>query len=236
MGYGESGMGIALAHARKQDLAPRRTGGRPARISRERILDEARRIPANELTMPKVAERLGVNAAALYYHFESRDALLAELSALLVNDFVLRPADSQHWRDWLLGTAEELFRFFLANPVALSVQDWSRLARLGLPLLDAVLGTLEGAGFEDREADYIWSVVSSYVYFQARAFNDMPEQVRKERERSIEAFAQRGGLVTPRTRAYYLKSLHEDTREFVADALRWMIAGLPSPGTTRSKP
>jgi AcrR family transcriptional regulator len=228
-------MGIALAHPQKQASAPRRAGGRPARISREQILAAARRIPANELTMPKVAERLGVNAAALYYHFASRDALLAELSAVLVNEFALRPADPRHWREWLLGTAEELLCFLLANPVTLSVQEWWWLARMSLPLLEAVLETLEGAGFKYPEAVYLWRVVSSFVYFHARALNDLPEQTRKERERSIEEFMQRGGVAAPRARAYYLQATHTDTREFADAALRWMVANLPSPGTTKKR-
>ncbi|MGE2716094.1 TetR/AcrR family transcriptional regulator [Mycolicibacterium litorale] len=55
---------------------PRRTRGRPARISREQILAAARRASGTTLTMQAVADELGVSRKALHYYVGNRQGLL----------------------------------------------------------------------------------------------------------------------------------------------------------------
>jgi|HubBroStandDraft_3_1064219.scaffolds.fasta_scaffold12670_6 AcrR family transcriptional regulator len=57
------------------DVVAPRTRGRPARISRERIIAAARTIAPETLTMQKVADVLGVDPKALNYHVGDRDGL-----------------------------------------------------------------------------------------------------------------------------------------------------------------
>ena len=63
--------------------APRR--GRPPRVTREQIVLAAtavlREEPDGQLTMARVAERVGVSPMALYRHFKDRDELVDEVSA-----------------------------------------------------------------------------------------------------------------------------------------------------------
>jgi AcrR family transcriptional regulator len=162
-------MARKLEWAPRADARPRSLGGRPPRISREDILREARSIPARELTLQRIATRLGVKTTALYHRFPSRDALLAALSEELVSELRLRPSDPAHWREWLRGTLKELHRFMLANPILLELESWSLIGRAGARLIEAALETLEGAGFDTEEALTIWSASAHFVHAQARA-------------------------------------------------------------------
>ncbi|MDT5014076.1 MAG: hypothetical protein QOD39_236 [Mycobacterium sp.] len=56
--------------------APRRTRGRPPRISREQIVAAARSVAAKDLTMQAVADALGVSRKALHYYVGDREGLL----------------------------------------------------------------------------------------------------------------------------------------------------------------
>src|SRR5271168_335957 len=71
------------------DVVAPRTRGRPARISRERIIAAARTIAPEALTMQKVADVLGVDPKALNYHVRDRDGL-RELVAVDVFESELR--------------------------------------------------------------------------------------------------------------------------------------------------
>lgn len=208
----------------------RRANGRPAVLTRERILDEARQVPARELTMPVVARRLGVNPAALYYHFDSRDALLAALGERLAVDFQLREPDPGRWREWLLDAATELHRFLLANPVILAVEDWSRVARIGLPLVENVLETLERAGFGTEEAWSAWSVVSNYAYSNARTLHDAPRFRAAAATVSAEEQLSQAGRPLPRTLAAITLMSGRDAAQTFHGTLRWLIGILPEPG------
>src|ERR1700755_143263 len=84
-----------------ENVAAPRTRGRPARISRERIIAAARTIAPEALTMQKVADALGVDPKALKYHVGDRDALRA-LVAVDVFESELRRVkipDGGDWRD-----------------------------------------------------------------------------------------------------------------------------------------
>ncbi|WP_055714512.1 TetR/AcrR family transcriptional regulator [Streptomyces torulosus] len=73
-----------------QPPAPRKTLGRPPRISREEVVTTARRIVDTEgvdrLTMRRLATEIGSTPMALYHHVRNKDELLV----LLLNDYATR--------------------------------------------------------------------------------------------------------------------------------------------------
>ncbi|MCX4745917.1 TetR/AcrR family transcriptional regulator [Kitasatospora sp. NBC_01287] len=73
-----------------QPSAPRRTPGRPPRISLDQVVVTARRIVAEEgvdrLTMRRLATEVGSTPMALYHHVRGREELLV----LLLDDYVAR--------------------------------------------------------------------------------------------------------------------------------------------------
>ncbi|GAA0463172.1 TetR/AcrR family transcriptional regulator [Streptomyces olivaceiscleroticus] len=73
-----------------QPSAPRRTTGRPPRISREQVLETARRIVdedgVDRLTMRRLASEIGSTPMALYHHVSNKEELLV----LLLDDYAAR--------------------------------------------------------------------------------------------------------------------------------------------------
>jgi AcrR family transcriptional regulator len=220
---------VRAAAAAPQATGERRATGRPARISRERILDEARQIPARELSMHVIARRLGVNVAALYYHFESRDALFGALVAQLSTEFPVPVPDPAHWRQWLLTIGHDLTRFLIANPVILSVRDASQLSHVGAVLFESVLETLEPAGFSSEEALRVWKVLTNHIYAEARFAYDRGAVQGRARKVSAKEMASMYGRDLPRTREMIAKLAERTTGEWLEDWLRWLIALLPEP-------
>ncbi|MDK9500858.1 TetR/AcrR family transcriptional regulator [Streptomyces katrae] len=73
-----------------QPSAPRKTTGRPPRISREEVIEKARRIVTEEgvdrLTMRRLATEIGSTPMALYHHVRDKEELLV----LLLDDHTAR--------------------------------------------------------------------------------------------------------------------------------------------------
>ncbi|MFE6764587.1 TetR/AcrR family transcriptional regulator [Streptomyces sp. NPDC057689] len=73
-----------------QPTAPRKTPGRPPRISREEIIGTARRIVTeggvSRLTMRRLAAEVGSTPMALYHHVRDKEELLV----LLLDDYASR--------------------------------------------------------------------------------------------------------------------------------------------------
>lgn len=202
----------------------RASGGRPAKISREQILDAARQL-GGELTFSRIAERLGVRQPALYYHFKSRDELLHALMLELAKGFAPKAGNPKRWRAWLEQTTLEFYDFLLANPALFAVENWRGFAVLGLSLIETVLETLEGAGYSTEEAGRTWEAVSHMAYSQAR----LVYEVRRVSPELLAAAAARQlPRPGPRARAWGALIDGDPRREF-ARTLHWIVASLPRP-------
>ena len=95
-----------------------RPRGRPAQISRDRIIDAVSSAGnVDALTMRELAARLGVHHGALYRWVKNRDELFDLISEVLV-DRVLPPgeADSSGWRSRLARIAWRMHDQYLALP------------------------------------------------------------------------------------------------------------------------
>jgi AcrR family transcriptional regulator len=205
-----------------------RSGGRPPVISREKILAAARSLPLDALTMPLVASKLGVNAAALYYHFESRGALMAALSSLIVADFDVAPVDPRRWRVWLERTTVDLCRFLVANPVVFEIENMTDVVKTIAPALENVLKGMGEAGFELTESLQMWSVIGPFVFTQARALHDawrLDAKTKQQMLNTYETYLQQLGEL--RSAAAKL-NLQDPEQAFVKN-LRWLISLLPEP-------
>ncbi|MFC6882275.1 TetR/AcrR family transcriptional regulator [Actinomadura yumaensis] len=100
------------------------TGGRPARLNLDRILDEAREIVAadgvEKLSMRRLAARLDSTPTALYHYVRDKDELLAELiaSADLHIDAAALPEGGT---ERLVALCERMHRLFVAHRWAIPV-------------------------------------------------------------------------------------------------------------------
>lgn len=207
---------------RQLKLVKRSSGGRPAKVSRERILEVARQLGAGELTFPRIAEKLGVRAPALYYHFKSREDLLHTLAAEFATEFDLKPGSPKRWRGWLEQAVMRFYDFLVANPAVLEVSNWRGLAMFGEPIMEAALETLKGAGYSLKEAGRTWELVSNLAYAQARVLNDI------SRAGPMLAQAADASQSGPLSKLYVAGS-NKNPREHLAETLHWIIAALPRP-------
>lgn len=89
-------------------------------IDRALIVDEALAL-LNEtslagLTMRGLAERLGVRAASLYWHFPNKGALISAISARLFLQAIETTPEADSWQEWLRGLGRTVWDTLIERP------------------------------------------------------------------------------------------------------------------------
>lgn len=201
--------------------------GRPARLNRAMIAEAAGEIGLDDLTLRAVADRLGVSITGLYHHIDDKDDLL-RLAAQHRSAKVPMPDDTgQHWARWLFEWASASRRAFLADPGLLTQYLESAIgAEVVADKFDAALGVLVRQGFEIREAQAAFELVSAVVMgsamraIQERRASDARRGVAAEHRRVL-ADLDAGDLV-------HLRALLDDPtpRASFADHLVTTLAGI----------
>jgi len=138
-------------------------------IEREKILDAAlavlNEVGLDQFTTRKLADRLGVQQPALYWHFASKSALLDALNAEMLARFHHHrlPAPGQAWDDFALANARSFRKALLA------VRDGARI-NAGTHPTTREFGDAEqqlqlyvDAGFPAVEAFNIAIAITRYV-------------------------------------------------------------------------
>jgi len=134
--------------------SPRRGPGRPARLSREAILEAGlallEREPHLPLTLARVADEVGAVPAALYRYVGSHDELLDGVLGLVLCGLPLEIRGRARWpeqvRDWMSCVRDHLLRY----PAVLSLIG--RRGRTSPAWMDAsavLIEILERAGLRD---------------------------------------------------------------------------------------
>jgi TetR/AcrR family tetracycline transcriptional repressor len=138
-------------------------------IGRERIVDEAlsllNEVGIDKLSTRKLAERLGVQQPALYWHFRNKSELLDAInSEMLVRYHSHRlPRPGQDWIEFTLANARSI------RKTLLSIRDGARLTAGTRPSVaefadaEKVLELYVRAGFTAKEAFGIAVCVTRYV-------------------------------------------------------------------------
>ena len=153
-------------------------------IGRERIIDEAllllNEVGMDKLSTRKLAERLGVQQPALYWHFRNKSQLLDAINSEMLlryhDDRVPKPG--QDWVSFTLSNARSV------RKALLSVRDGARLTAGTRPSVtdfadtEKVLQLYVDAGFSTKEAFGIAICVTRYVVGYV-----LEEQGEQERER-----------------------------------------------------
>lgn len=90
------------------------------KISKEQIIEEAfgllRETNLAGLTMRVLADRLGIKAASLYWHFPNKAALEAAMSERLFIKNTLEVPDAANLKDWMAGAGRHLYRNLMDCP------------------------------------------------------------------------------------------------------------------------
>ena len=138
-------------------------------IDRDRIVDEALllldEVGIDKLSTRKLAERLGVQQPALYWHFRNKSALLDAVNSAMLARFHTRrlPAPGEGWAAFTLANARSI------RTTLLSVREGARLTAGTRPSAaefadtEQVLQFYVDAGFSAKEAFGITIAVTRFV-------------------------------------------------------------------------
>ena len=144
-----------------------KTNEQRAPLSRGRVLraaiDLADTGGIGSLSMRRLAHRLGVEAMSLYHHVANKDDILSGIADLVVEEYEI-PNPGPDWKASIRRTAVSAYRVLLRHPWAaglLLAGTTPSVARLRY--MDALLGTLRGAGFSAEMTDHAYHALDSHI-------------------------------------------------------------------------
>lgn len=115
------------------------------------------------LTMPRIAERLGVGTMSLYRHVSGKDDLFAAVIEHIFADLEVPDGDPDDWENRVVGYLIDWRRLALAHPNLTAI-----LANRPIPLerqekpMEVMLEVLDRAGFPDPAKTFF--ALFTYVY------------------------------------------------------------------------
>lgn len=126
-------------------------------------LDTLDDVGLDRLTMRRVAERLDIKAASLYWHVRDKADLLG-LMAEAICAVIQIPSPHQPWRERLTGLLRDYRRALLAHrDAAVILADTLPTGPQRLALIEVTLSTLLAAGFTVRDVISASRLVTDYV-------------------------------------------------------------------------
>ncbi|MET8683257.1 TetR/AcrR family transcriptional regulator [Streptomyces sp. NPDC004732] len=136
--------------------------GRPARLDRAKTVGTALEllddVGLEALTMRRLADRLGVQAGALYRHFTTKQDLLTAMAERMLGDIDASPgaagaAGAADWAGRLRALVRAMRRALLAHRDGARVFGGTHsVGPHTLAFAEAALGVLREAGFKDEDA------------------------------------------------------------------------------------
>ena len=153
-----------------------RTAGRPRSgrvprntLSRGRIVDAAVSLIDDDglvaLTMPRLAEQLGVGTMSLYRHIEDKDDLLDAMAEQLISGIDVPDGEPADWETRVVGYLRSLRDQAICHPaLARLLADRGLTAGPVFNQLETVHSILRAAGFADRDAVRAFYSLLTYVF------------------------------------------------------------------------
>lgn len=134
--------------------------GRPPRVNLQLIVDAALEIGLDRVSLPMVAERLGVGSSTLYRHVRNRDELLRLATVRLAMERRLPSAADLHWSQLAARYADNLFESLAREPLV--IQELMR-GRLGpdieVDYLEPFLAAMHQHGFSPAEGLHLFRAI-----------------------------------------------------------------------------
>ncbi|QPA32579.1 TetR family transcriptional regulator [Thermaerobacillus caldiproteolyticus] len=140
-------------------------------LRKEQIIEEALQL-LNEsglegVTLRKLAKRLGVQAPALYWHFNNKAALVNEMAeAILQTEFAdLQPrGDGDPWQEWLIHTLNRLRKAMLSYTDGGRVVAGAHLSLTMAKISEVAIHSLHSAGVSLRKSRLIVLTATHYTF------------------------------------------------------------------------
>ncbi|MDF2916515.1 MAG: TetR family transcriptional regulator [Microbacterium sp.] len=148
---------------------PRR--GRPlggTELNRQHVLTVALELVDRDglsgLTMRSLAAAMGVRPSALYWHFQTKDQLLGEVSALVFDNIEVGDDHGTEWDAWLAGLARKMRAALHEHPHFAGIVTGQMLTTdRGVPLAERIFRVLDRAGFSSTELVEVYNVFFGVV-------------------------------------------------------------------------
>jgi TetR/AcrR family tetracycline transcriptional repressor len=129
-------------------------------LSRDVVVDKALAVAAEEglgaVTIRRLATELDVTPMALYWHFKTKEDLLAATADRVLESIVIAPPEGLSWSDQLRAALSGLVRALRENPqIAPLVPARVMACESGLALTEYAMSALAAAGFTSGESAQI---------------------------------------------------------------------------------
>lgn len=125
--------------------------GPAPKISREAVLDAARELAPDEVTLAAIGARLGVTSPALYRYFEDRASILEAL-ANEARERLTPPDPGLPWDQWLREAAQKERELWRAHPHLYEAANYRAISAPILTITAVGLRVLVDAGFTVAQA------------------------------------------------------------------------------------
>ncbi|MDB5972727.1 MAG: TetR/AcrR family transcriptional regulator [Hydrocarboniphaga sp.] len=178
--------------------------GRPPRVNLQLIVDAALAIGLDRVSLPMVADRLGVGSSTLYRHVRNRDELLRLATVKVALERRLPTGVGLHWSELAGRYAESLFESLAREPLV--IQELMR-GRLGpdieVDYLEPFLEAMSQHGFAPGEGLQLFRAIGMLAVGAAVAATAQQSRASggEEGEAFARALAERPAGALPRIRA-----------------------------------
>ncbi|MBE1445395.1 TetR/AcrR family transcriptional regulator C-terminal domain-containing protein [Paenibacillus sp. OAS669] len=153
-----------------------------AKIKREDVIEEALELlkegGLEAITTRRLAQRLGVESASLYWHVKDKATLLGEMASRIIARYhtIQTPHDPKDWEKWFIDHAYSFRNALLAYPDGAMLHAGSIPTYNDLAQLELKVEYLVRAGFSQREAQMAMLTMGQFVLGSV-----MEEQTRNKR-------------------------------------------------------
>jgi AcrR family transcriptional regulator len=144
------------------------TGGRRARLTRERVIQAALAVADSgglgSLTIRSLAKELGAKPMSVYYHVANKDEILDALVDVVFGEIQL-PVPGGDWRSQMRQRACSAREVLARHRWAIGLLE-SRTdpGPANLRHHDTVIATLQAAGFSAELTAHAYALIDGYVY------------------------------------------------------------------------
>lgn len=153
-----------------------------AKIKREDVIEEALELlkegGLEAITTRRLAQRLGVESASLYWHVKDKATLLGEMASTIIARYhtIKTPHDTEQWEKWFIDHAYSFRNALLAYPDGAMLHAGSIPTFNDLVQLAPKTEYLVQAGFSEREAQMALLTMGQFTLGSV-----MEEQTRNKR-------------------------------------------------------
>jgi AcrR family transcriptional regulator len=176
------------ARARREEEELPRRRGRPARLSREQLVDAVMELlardPRTVPTIARIAEAVGAVPAALYRHFPSQDALFDAVLARILADSEFEFEGARPWQEQLSAWMKSLRSHLIRYPAIFALigrSEWTSPAWLDAS--SALVEILALARLDGRAlaSAYLWILEMTVGLVWQEATLPLDEQIASAR-------------------------------------------------------